>query len=265
MKKTVICSAMFALLLISCKTKENSPSSINTENTEVESVVVETKSTEYTFYAIGNEPFWGLEINSKEIILRTMEDTLSSPSVKAVVKPETQSRTYTVQTDKFAMFVKIERMPCNDTMSDNSYPYSVNVQYKANRSNLRIELTGCGWFEMDKNLKGPWVLNTINNKTFQDEDFGNGLPTMSFDLKSQSFNGSTGCNRMNGSVVYQPDNFGFERVITTKALCIKGQANEDAFMHNLSQVNGYSLMDNTLNFTQDGTIILSFIRDVEGH
>ena len=267
MKKLLLVIITAGVVMISCKSNEKKPSTNELNNSMHEETMAETSESlseesvhQYTFIAIGNEPFWNLEINREKIVLRTMQDTLSSAYVEPVIDEAKGSYKYIVEADGHYMLIEAERSPCSDTMSDNSYHYSVNVWYKTDRSSPRQELMGCGWYNLEKNLEGNWVLQSIEDNNMQADDFGNGLPNIVFNLKAQSFNGSTGCNRMNGDVVYGPGIFKFERVMTTKALCSQGQENEDSFMRKLSEVNGFTLDRDNLAFTNAGTIILSFKR-----
>lgn len=83
------------------------------------------------FYAIGNEPFWNLEIDRGRAISVRMAD-LPKPLVFSARSPRTNkdSTYYLVDSATGKLEVTIYNEFCSDGMSDNLYEHRVHVKYK---------------------------------------------------------------------------------------------------------------------------------------
>ncbi|HEY0677198.1 MAG TPA: copper resistance protein NlpE N-terminal domain-containing protein [Chitinophagaceae bacterium] len=82
-------------------------------------------------YAIGNEPFWNLEIdNEKSIAFRIAE--LKKPITFTITQPHINkdSTHYMAGSGTDKLEVTVYNEFCNDGMSDNYYEYRVHVRYK---------------------------------------------------------------------------------------------------------------------------------------
>ena len=83
------------------------------------------------FYAIGNEPFWNIEIDHEKSIsfkLADLPKALVFPAVKPRVSKD--SVFYATSLPDAKLEVSIYMDFCNDGMSDNMYEYRVHVRYK---------------------------------------------------------------------------------------------------------------------------------------
>lgn len=254
-----------AFAMMSCK---NGESHENNESKQISSTEEVTPSSDgeshsdvlktNDFWALGNEPFWNLTIDSKNIALKTMEDTLNAPSVMPNLDENTKRQQYLVETESLNMTISIEPDLCSDTMSDRSYPYSVTVVYTSSSSESSRTLKGCGAYSLQEGLGGTWTLHRMDGRIMEASDYGRGLPTLTIDTHSFSFNGSTGCNSMSGNLVVEPATFAFSKIRMTKALCGHGQENEDAFLQNLNEVSSYEIREGLLHLLAGGKEVLVF-------
>ncbi|MGB8191974.1 MAG: copper resistance protein NlpE N-terminal domain-containing protein [Chitinophagaceae bacterium] len=91
------------------------------------------------FYAIGNEPFWNIEIGKEKNIVFRLAD-LPKPVILPVVQPviNKDSVYYSIKTKDATMQISIYNQFCNDGMSDNLYEHRVLVRYNG------VEFKGCG-------------------------------------------------------------------------------------------------------------------------
>ncbi|MEP6928200.1 MAG: copper resistance protein NlpE N-terminal domain-containing protein [Ginsengibacter sp.] len=91
------------------------------------------------FAALGNEPFWNLEIDNEKFILFNLAGW-KKPIIIPVEKPliNKDSTLYTLKTDTTKLSISILPQFCSDGMSDYLYQYKVNVNYKG------IMYKGCG-------------------------------------------------------------------------------------------------------------------------
>ena len=97
------------------------------------------KSAGVDFYAIGNEPFWNLEIDNERAISFKVAD-LPKPLVFAMRPPRItkDSTYYVVDSASSRLEVTVFNEFCSDGMSDNRYEYRVHVRYKGQT------FKGCG-------------------------------------------------------------------------------------------------------------------------
>jgi uncharacterized membrane protein len=78
--------------------------------------------------AIGNEPFWGLDIDSTGLRFRTPEDTtgIRWPPLIPVVRGDTVR--WVGKTERAAVDARIWPVRCSDGMSDRVWPYAAVVR-----------------------------------------------------------------------------------------------------------------------------------------
>ena len=98
------------------------------------------------FAAIGNEPFWNLDINYEKSISFRLADW-NKPVITGIEKPiiSKDSTTYKLKSDTTMWTISIYPQFCNDGMSDYLYQYKVNVKYNG------ILYKGCGVMLSKKN------------------------------------------------------------------------------------------------------------------
>ena len=91
------------------------------------------------FDALGNEPFWSLEIDKQKSISFKLADwkkPITVPAEKPVIVKD--STIYTLKSDTTKWTITIFPEFCNDGMSDYLYQYKVNVNYNG------VKYKGCG-------------------------------------------------------------------------------------------------------------------------
>jgi heat shock protein HslJ len=97
---------------------------------------VETKvdPSVVTYKALGNEPFWHVDVSAKELQLFEMAD-LRAVAPKYTVEERKDGREY----KSAELRLQIDFKPCSDGMSDRKYPHTARVEY------AKGTFTGCGW------------------------------------------------------------------------------------------------------------------------
>jgi putative lipoprotein len=92
------------------------------------------------FRAVGNEPGWHLEIGPEAILLVTDygAETLRFPRPQPESDAESRRTLYACAAEGRELRVQLEGRPCRDTMSDEAFETSVEVQLAGRR------LKGCG-------------------------------------------------------------------------------------------------------------------------
>ncbi len=106
------------------------------------------KSEGIDFAAIGNEPFWSLDINFEKSISFKLADW-KKPIIMGIETPiiNKDSTIYKFKSDTTVWTIIIYPQFCNDGMSDYLYQYKVNVKYHG------IFYKGCGVMLSKKNSK----------------------------------------------------------------------------------------------------------------
>lgn len=107
---------------------------------------MEKKAAGIDFFALGNEPFWLMEIDRDKQISFLQVDS-SQPTVFPYVAAVEQDGQYiyNIQRDSALMQIVITPAFCSDGMSDNWYEYKVALTYKG------TNFSGCG-----VKLNGEW-------------------------------------------------------------------------------------------------------------
>jgi uncharacterized membrane protein len=116
-------------------------------NLAINNPVWEKKKLEgIDFAAIGNEPFWSLDIDFEKSISFKLADW-KKPVITGIEKPisNKDSTIYKLKSDTTVWTITIYSQFCNDGMSDYLYQYKVNVKYNG------ILYKGCGVMLSKKN------------------------------------------------------------------------------------------------------------------
>jgi heat shock protein HslJ len=82
-------------------------------------------------------------------------------------------------------------------------------------------------------LQNFWVLESVDGKLLNKDDFPNGTPYFELNLKKNKVSGHAGCNGINGSIKVQGNNILFGKLIATKATCT-AQDFENKYLDDLS-------------------------------
>jgi uncharacterized membrane protein len=109
---------------------------------------MEKKAAGIDFFALGNEPFWLMEIDKDKQISFLQVDS-SQPAVFPYVAAVQQNGqyVYNVQKDSATMQIVITPRFCSDGMSDNWYEYKVELKHNGNM------YMGCG-VKLDEKFTG---------------------------------------------------------------------------------------------------------------
>lgn len=169
------------------------------------------------FAAIGNEPFWSLEVDlDKMIEFRVLDEEDGSvlTPVPVAEEPETgKGVVYRVQTVSGNLEIRLIKETCVNTMSGRELPYTVTVLKDD------MEYRGCGMYLRDSRLDGTWNLVELQAKAINPKDFGQNQPTLVISLAEGRVSGSTGCNRITGTLEPIADRINFGPIAATRMAC----------------------------------------------
>lgn len=185
--------------------------------------------------ARGNEPFWSLSLDDKEIQLRT---NMGADAVTfATPKPEV-SRRYVVQPE--GVTVTVTDRVCTDTMSGMPFPLTVTVE-KSDGT-----LSGCGGESASLLTGDEWTVTSINGTA----TIGSQPVTITFADDGTAY-GNASCNRFTGGWVLTGEGLTLGPMASTMMACTEdGLSNQEhAFLTALETVGRFEI-------GADGSLVL---------
>ncbi|MFH4964384.1 META domain-containing protein [Gaetbulibacter sp. M235] len=249
--KPVIYLSLFLFVCIGCKNGTNYNKTIEI-NASADTVVqlqniAEIKTSERPpyFKASGNEPFWGLEIFDNLIVFKTIGDSIKMPHVKPVFAMDSNVKLYKLVTESAELNIQISQQECINSMSGNSSPYKVSINYRKTIDPDFKNVEGCGHYISDYRLHDIWVLEELNGKKITKEDFSKEFPSVEINATTNKFFGFAGCNRMNGTLFFEKDRLRFTNIVTTKMMC-QPNNKEPEFLKAMEKTTSYSIKNNRL-------------------
>lgn len=206
--------------------------------------------------AMGNEPFWGLDIEEGKQIVFT-DPSLDKPVILPYARPLKQEKAlvYDIKTEASRLVAEIRYRYCSDGMSDRIYPYAVRIHFNGK------EYAGCGVIlnmpTETEQLNGEWELEFIDAPGLQfDSLYARVRPSILFNPATHKVGGSTGCNRFNGP--YTTDGrrleFDLNKTALTRMAC-PGDG-ERIFLDNLKKVKRFHFYEGKLELLSEDKVVM---------
>ncbi len=107
-----------------------------------------------------------------------------------------------------------------------------------------------------QNLNNTWVLESMGDIKVKAENYLKGLPKLQFNTAEMQYNGSTGCNSINGKLEADAKKIKLFPGAMTRMYC-EG-ANESDFLKLLNSATTYSIINNKLSLRENGKVIMVF-------
>lgn len=211
------------------------------------------------FYAMGNEPFWNLDLSMNQFLKFSMPDgpTFNFRSVKGEKAMDANVTRYTAMTDSGMFTFTMSEQECYDDMSGDTFTYRVIVEINNPGDKNYKKFDGCGRYVSDYNLNRKWVLKKMGEKDADQSRYISGLPEITFDIEKNRFSGSGGCNRIMGYVTAEGDRLKFGRVASTLMAC-KNSDLEKEFLSALESTVNYKITGNQLILSNPDKELLVF-------
>jgi heat shock protein HslJ/uncharacterized membrane protein len=164
--------------------------------------------------ALGNEPSWSLTINPSKNIVRFKTpdgDAITTPIPDQTTDPTGGFR-YSAEVESGRIAIIFRPDSCVDAMSGQRFDYRVDITVGGK------SYTGCGVsLRQVALLEDIWVLTELNGKTIPVT--GRERPRLEFMLTEGRVSGTTGCNRLSGSVKADTRQIQFGPLATTRMAC----------------------------------------------
>lgn len=155
MKSTLLIAIASALLTVaSCSNLSDQKSTndkISTKNhtiIDTASIINNSKSDSVFFNATGTEPFWGLKISERKIVLDLVGDSIVLATPKLIKTHDPAIKTYLVSNDTLNLDILIIPAECENGMSGKVFPYTTKIKYKRKTDKSERNLSGCGDYVM---------------------------------------------------------------------------------------------------------------------
>ena len=146
------------------------------------------------FYARGHEPSWSLDMDfDRQYHFKSINgEEMYVPNVPGEKAMDANMTRFYAHVEKGKLIVTLSKEPCQDSMADKVFDYSVNVQFKYGIDDEFKEFNGCGSFLPDLRLHDIWVLESINGEALNLDD--NQRPRFEFYPQKNEILGHTDCN-----------------------------------------------------------------------
>lgn len=206
--------------------------------------------------ARGTDPGWTLTINPLQatLMLKMLSgDSLSLPLPNRVSHSD-GSIHYQGQTATGAFSVVFKPDSCVDRSSGERFDYRVELKL-ANKS-----YTGCGLLLPPiKQLEGSWVLSDFPGYTLPASAPADQLPHLNISLANSRVTGTTGCNRLSGTLKADAHTLALGPLATTKMACLNAAgALETPFLQSLASPVSYQISHDQLLLWRDGNRVMTF-------
>jgi len=217
----------------------------------------------YDFRAVGQEPGWLVEIDAEDHMLVTLdygERKIYTDSPDPVFDLDDVT-IYRTRADSVDLIVVIAERNCEDTMSGEEYPTSVELRLGDQT------YQGCGGF-LDDDF-GPrldnriWTLTELGGRRV--EALVQGLSTyLQFDVESMRVAGYTGCNNIVGIIVLFGDDLRFrEPLAMTRMGCPEAIAagRERSFLEAMRRTTRFTVAEEVLTLYSGNVAVARFRGD----
>lgn len=208
------------------------------------------------FMAAGNEPSWSLTINLSKNSMRfnvVNGDSVNIPVPQRTIDSNGQIR-FNAETAQGRITALFRPDSCVDTMSGQRFDYRVEVTVNGKT------YSGCGASLRELSLLNDiWVLQTLNGAVVPKTAGRDGLPWLALQLTEGRVTGSTGCNRLTGSVQADTRQIRFVDLATTRMACVgETGRTEGDFLEALNPLLTYRVANGILTLLHDNKPVMTF-------
>ena len=202
------------------------------------------------FYAIGNEPFWNLNMDfEKGFHFNTLNGLdFKAPAAKFVKAIDDNIIKYRSITESGEIIVRLDQTDCADNMSGQKFNYRVTVDYKTSKESDFKTYKGCGNYVPDFRLNDIWAIIEVEGIVVNPEIFKAKLPRLEFNIAEKRVLGNDGCNSFNGGFKMEHKRIFIGNLASTMMACFE---NEE-----ISSKIGKVLSNNNLDYTFENNLLI---------
>lgn len=206
--------------------------------------------------AIGNNPAWSLTINSSKNFLRfkgSNGDSLTTPAPERQADSDGVLR-YSTGTESNRITILFRPDSCVDKLSGQRYDYRAEVAFRGKN------YIGCGAsLRQLALLNDIWVLTDLQGTPIVTGGPRNEAPRLEISLSEGRVTGTTGCNRLSGTLKADTRQILFGPLVTTRMACDSSVAHiEHTFLSALANPLTYRIGEGQLTFLSKGKSVMTF-------
>ncbi|GAB4026652.1 hypothetical protein GCM10028773_55960 [Spirosoma koreense] len=210
----------------------------------------------YELVAVGSNPAWSLTINpstGKLIFKPTSTDSLETTIPERQTDSDGVFR-YNAPVGSGSLNAVFRPDSCVDTQTGQRYDYQVQVDMAGKT------YTGCGVsLRKVALLQDIWVLTDFEGRSVTPGGPRNEVPRLEISLTEGRVTGTTGCNRLSGSVKADTRQIQFGPMVMTKMACADPAGSfENTFLNALVQPAAYQIADGKLTLVRKGQPFMTF-------
>jgi len=176
------------------------------------------------YLASGGNPVWSLSIGAdlsiKFNVSLSPEFNFTAPvsNEKVTSGFAGEMTSWEAETESGKIVVNFLASRCIDKQTNDTFPFAATVILTTGKGEKKI-FSGCGRKAINSDLNRHWQFASINGTSIEKPTSGKQIPDLEFDLSENRFSGSTGCNRMMGSVEVQGNTLSFGTAACTRMMC----------------------------------------------
>ena len=206
------------------------------------------------FYAVGNEPFWSLDMDfEKGFHFNTLNGLdFKAPAAKFVKAMDANAIRYKSITESGEIIVQLNQTDCADNMSGQEFDYSVTIDFKTSKETNYKTYKGCGNYVPDFRLHDIWAITEVDGIKIKPENFKGKLPGIEFNITENRVMGNDGCNSFNGSFKTEYKRIFIGNLASTMMACFENEEISSKIRKILSNNNlDYTIENNLLILSKD--------------
>ncbi len=231
------------------------------ENKEFEglkNILIEKKQKGIDFYAVGNEPFWSLDMDFEKVIHFKNLDGLefNAPTVNPDQVMDANVTRYRSVTESGEIIVQLNKVKCTDSMSGQEFDYSVTIDFKSSKESDYITYKGCGNYIPDYRLHDIWAIVEVDGIKVNPTDYKKDAPRIEINLTKKNVFGTDGCNTFRGSVKVEKNSISFGNLASTMMACMDNVEVSSKIGVALSNSKLTFKFENNLIFYKDGKKVM---------
>ena len=232
-----------------------------TENNEfkgLQNILIKKQQKGIDFYAVGNEPFWGLDMDFEKVIHFKNLDGIefNAPAVEPIKAMDTNATRYRSVTESGEIIVQLNEVKCTDSMSGQEFNYSVTIDFKSSNKSDFTTYKGCGSYIPDYRLHDIWAIVEVDGIKVNPTDFKKNAPRIEINLTNKNVFGTDGCNTFRGSVKVEKDSIYFGNFASTMMACMDNIEVSSKIGKTLSNSKLTYKFENNLILYKDGKKVM---------
>ena len=174
------------------------------------------------FYAIGNEPGWGLEMDmERDFKLSVMgQPDFNTPAVRGNKAADADVTNYHAVVEAGELDITLYNQGgCTDNMSGEKFTHKVRVGVRRGNEKDLTYFEGCGRFIFDQRLHDIWALESIRGRKVDIREGQGERPYLEFHTGDNRILGKTTCNSINGGAEVMGDKIQIKPLAVTMMGC----------------------------------------------